>query len=157
MLAKVFNSIGAILLPIMIAFLANNDMSYKFSFYVPIAAVTVLALVLILIARFPNHKKAESGENSNQSDEQNRFVSQPKFWVEGIALVVYGFTSLALIMIAPLWLPSLAQVALNMTETESVTIISYYSIGAFVRFYYQQWRLKRLVHDSNDCLLQSLQ
>lgn len=130
-LAKLFNSIGAILLPIMIAFLANNDMSYKFSFYVP-AAVTVLALVLILIARFPNHKKAESGENSNQSNEQNRFVSQPKFWVEGIALVVYGFTSLALIMIAPLWLPSLAQVALNMTETESVTIISYYSIGAFV-------------------------
>lgn len=130
-LAKVFNSIGAILLPIFITFLASNGMSYKISFYVP-AIITLLAFVLIFIARFPNHKKAESSEHAKQSEEKSIFLSEPKFKVEGLALIVIGFTSLALIMIAPLWLPSLAQEVLNMTESESVTMLSYYSAGAFV-------------------------
>jgi MFS family permease len=130
-LAKVFNSLGAILLPILITFLATNSIGYQFSFYIP-AVVTILALVLILIARFPDHKKAESGKESAKQSEESRFSSQPKFWVEGLALIVIGFTSLGLIMIAPLWLPTLGQDLLGMTATESVTMISYYSTGAFV-------------------------
>ncbi|PAF34031.1 MFS transporter, partial [Terribacillus saccharophilus] len=73
-----------------------------------------------------------SYNGSTKQPEENVFLSQPKFWVEGLALIVIGFTSLGLIMIAPLWLPTLGQEVLGMTDTESVTMLSYYSTGAFV-------------------------
>lgn len=130
-LAKASNSVGAILLPILITFLATNNISYRFSFYIP-AIVTIVALILILIARFPQHKNEVSDKGSAKQSEESVFLSQPKFWVEGLALIIIGFTSLGLIMIAPLWLPTLGQEVLGMTDTESVTMLSYYSTGAFV-------------------------
>lgn len=131
-LAKVFNTVGAILLPILITFLANNQITYKFSFYLP-AAITALALILVLFAKFPSQGRVVNGENSEEVvEEQNPFNGKPKFWVEGLALIIIGFTSLSLLMVAPLWLPTLAQEVLVMSEAQSVTMLSYYSIGSFV-------------------------
>lgn len=133
-LAKLFNTIGAILLPVFITFFANNNMSYKFSFYLP-AVFTGVALILVLFAKFPSQGQVETtNEEANEGaiEAKNPFNGKPKLWVEGLALIIIGFTSLALLMIAPLWLPTIAQEVLMISEAQSVTVLSYYSIGSFV-------------------------
>ena len=142
-LAKVFNSFGAILLPILITLLANNNLGYQYSFYIP-AIVTLLALVLILSSSFPNHKKDEAEQEKEETAENNTFTSKPKFWVEGLALVVIGFTALGLLMIAPLWLPTLAQEVLNMSAAQSITMLSFYSTGSFVSVILLVFALKKI-------------
>lgn len=127
-LSKVFNSIGGILLPLFITFLLTNDMSYKMSFIIP-GIVTVVALIILIFAKFPSNNSVGS---SSETTQQSKFIEEPKFWIEGAALVVIGFTSLALIMIAPLWIPTLAQSVLGMSQAASVSVISYYTAGAFV-------------------------
>lgn len=142
-LAKVFNSFGAILLPLLITFLTNNHLGYQYSFYIP-AIVTLLALVLILSSPFPNHKKEASDQKEEASAKNNIFTSKPKFWVEGLALIVIGFTSLGLLMVAPLWLPTLAQEILNMSAAQSITMLSFYSVGSFVSVILLVFALKKI-------------
>lgn len=125
--AKMFNSVGAMLLPILITFLVTNNLGYQLSFYIP-GIGAILALILIITSRFPDHK-ANTQEES--ADVESIFNSKPIFWLEGVALIVIGFTSLALIMVAPVWLPTLAQNVINMTSTQAVTMLTAYNAGAF--------------------------
>lgn len=142
-LAKVFNSFGAILLPILITTLASNNLGYQFSFYIP-AIVTVIALALILSSSFPNHKKSATDQEDETTKETNLFTSKPKFWIEGLALIVIGFTALGLLMVAPLWLPTLAKETLNMTDAQAVSMLSFYSTGSFVSVILLVFALKKI-------------
>lgn len=127
--AKMFNSVGAMLLPILVTFLLTNQLGYELSFFIPGIGV-IFALILVVTSRFPNHQVDETDEED--VEVESVFNSHPKFWLEGIALVVIGFTSLALIMVAPVWLPTLAQSVVNMSSTQAVTMLTSYNAGAFV-------------------------
>lgn len=58
--------------------------------------------------------------------------SKPRFWQEGLCLIVLGFTGPTLLYIVQLWLPTFGQQFIGMTESESLRLLVYYNVGSLV-------------------------
>lgn len=129
-MVKTFMAVGTGLLPLMISFIANKEMFYGYAFFVP-AAIYFLNMLFLFIVPFPNHRTTQTPK-ADQEDGNNKFLSEPNFKKEGLALVVIGFTSTGLFTVAQIWLPSFGQQVLGMTEIASIKLLSYYSVGMFV-------------------------
>jgi fucose permease len=114
----------------MILFFANQGASYSYAFFVP-AAIFFLNMLFLMTVKFPDHHAivaSQAAENAGQS----KFLSEPKFSREGIALVIIGFTSTGLFTVAQIWLPSYGEEVLGMAAESAVKLLSYYSIGALI-------------------------
>lgn len=81
---------------------------------------------------FPNHKAEEQKAPAETGQSTDSFHSEPKFWQEGLSLIIIGFTSTVLFMIVQLWLPTFGQEALGMDKASAIKLLSYYSIGSLV-------------------------
>lgn len=128
-LVKAFVSIGATILPFIMAFFIARDMFYGYTFFLMAAVLLVNGLFLLKV-KFPNHNAPNGTESSEKVETQ--FLSEPKFAKEGLAVVILGFTSTALFMLVQIWLPTFGQEVLNLTQSKSVQLLSYFSIGALV-------------------------
>ena len=62
----------------------------------------------------------------------NRFITEPKFWSEGVALIIIGFTSTALFTVSQIWLPSFGQEVFGMPSSSAIKLLSYYSVGSLI-------------------------
>ena len=143
-MVKAFMASGTALLPFMILFFANRDMFYGFSFFVP-AGLYLLAMLFLLLASFPNHRIVRSSASKQDSGEGNRFISEPIFSKEGLALVVIGFTSTGLFTVAQIWLPSYGEEVLGLSTASSIKLLSYYSIGSLLSVLTLAVALKKFV------------
>ncbi|MBU9708428.1 MFS transporter [Paenibacillus sp. AK121] len=130
-LVKASISIGAIVIPFMIAFFINHDMFYGYSFFIP-AGIYLLNGIFLSMTAFPNHKAEEQKAPAEAGQSTDLFHSEPKFWQEGLSLIIIGFTSTVLFMIVQLWLPTFGQDALGMDKASAIKLLSYYSIGSLV-------------------------
>lgn len=129
-MVKAFMAVGTGFLPLMISFIASKGMFYGYAFFIP-AAVYFLNMLFLITVPFPNHRTVQTSE-MDQSNGSTKFLSEPNFKKEGLALVVIGFTSTGLFTVAQIWLPSFGQQVLGMTEVQSIKLLSYYSVGMFV-------------------------
>ncbi|KWW13961.1 MFS transporter [Peribacillus simplex] len=128
-MVKAFGSLGATILPFIILFLSNNHLFYGFAFLIP-AAIYFVNLLLILSASFTKNK---SDAASDEDDfERSRFITEPEFWREGLALIIIGFTSTALFTVSQIWLPSFGHEVAGMSHAGSIKLLSYYSVGSLV-------------------------
>jgi MFS family permease len=126
-MVKAFMAAGTGLLPLLIVFIANQNMFYGYAFFLP-AALYFLNFLFLFTVTFPNHRTVQTSEEG-QDVESTKFLSEPNFKKEGLALVVIGFTSTGLFTVAQIWLPSFGQQVLGMTEVNSIKLLSYYSVG----------------------------
>lgn len=126
-MVKAFMAAGTGLLPILILFIANQNMFYGYAFFIP-AALYFLNFLFLFTVTFPNHRTVQTSEGA-QDAGSTKFLSEPNFKKEGFALVVIGFTSTGLFTVAQIWLPSFGQQVLGMTEVNSIKLLSYYSAG----------------------------
>ena len=126
---KAFISGGSSLLPIIISFLVANNMYYGYSF---IFCVVVLAIcgLIILKAPFP----AFQAVKIEVTEEKVEVKDAPKsnMWIEGIALIIIGFTATTTFQIIASWLPSYAEGAAGMTESSANMLVSLYSTGSLL-------------------------
>lgn len=127
-MVKAFGSLGATILPFIILFLTTNQLFYGFAFLVP-AVIYFMNMFLVLSASFPSKSEAVSKEEDLHS---NRFITEPKFWSEGVALIVIGFTSTALFTVSQIWLPSFGQEVAGMQSSSAIKLLSYYSVGSLI-------------------------
>jgi MFS family permease len=128
-MVKVFISLGATLLPFIILFLAENNMFYGFAFLLP-AAIYFLNMLFLFTASFSS---SQTGQARKEEDLQmSKFITKPKFWREGLALIIIGFTSTALMTVSQIWLPSYGQAVAGLSESASIKLLSYYSVGSLV-------------------------
>ncbi|MDQ0880870.1 MFS transporter [Peribacillus sp. V2I11] len=128
-MVKAFGSLGATILPFMILFLTTNQLFYGFAFVLP-AVIYFMNTFFVLSASFP---KSKSDAVSNEEDlHMNRFITEPKFWNEGVALIIIGFTSTALFTVSQIWLPSFGQEVAGMSSSSAIKLLSYYSIGSLI-------------------------
>ncbi|MCK1986465.1 MULTISPECIES: MFS transporter [unclassified Peribacillus] len=131
-LVKAFVSIGAALLPFIMAFFIARDMFYGYTFFL-MAAVYLVNGFFLLKVSFPDHKAQGQTQNDEQAvPVQQQFLSKPKFAQEGLAVILLGFTSTALFMLVQVWLPNFGQDVLGLTQAKAVQLLSYYSIGSLV-------------------------
>ncbi|MGR6761958.1 MFS transporter [Paenibacillus sp. T2-29] len=139
-LVRGFISIGAAFLPLMIIFFMNHDIFYGFSFFIP-ALIFALNAIYLFRMKFPDMRvqpaKGQSGGTSVSSAKQTGNLkandpSKPRFWQEGVCLILLGFTGPTLLYIVQLWLPTFGQQFIGMTESESLRLLVYYNMGSLV-------------------------
>lgn len=126
---KLFIAIGAGLLPFIIAFFANNNMFYGYTFFV-IAVITLLNGLFLLTRKFPQPNAAEHEDNNKPLS--NKFRSEPILKKEGLAIIIIGFTSNSIFTAYQIWMPTYGQRILDMSQMSSLKFISYYSMGAII-------------------------
>lgn len=123
---KAFISAGQFLLPFIISLLIANNLWYGYSFLFCIA-IFVVNGIFLLKAPFPAHKveKAEVKEEVAVEEKQ-----KSSFWIEGIALILIGFTATATFYIFQNYLPTFAQEVAGMEKPAALKLISLYSAGS---------------------------
>ena len=125
---KAFISAGQFILPWIISFLIANNLYFGWSFIFCIVVFVVNGL-FILKLKFPEFKVVEKTETAK---EEVKSDDKANFWIEGICLILIGFTATATFQIIANWLPSFAREVAGVEQTVSLKLISIYSTGSIV-------------------------
>lgn len=125
---KAFISAGQFLLPMGVSIIVSKNLWYGYSFIFCIIVLVINAIYLFT-RPFPAIN-ADKKEEVAVTEEVND--NKSKFWIEGIALIVIGFTSTATFMVINTWIPSYGREVAGMVQAESLKLVSYYSIGSIL-------------------------
>ncbi|PZT56592.1 MFS transporter [Paenibacillus silvae] len=144
-LIKAFISAGQFALPLIISFLIQNEMYYGYSFLLCIGIFILNGLFLIR-RPFPDHRKpVEEVKGKTEVAASTNFLSKPRMWVEGLCLILIGYTATATFYLISVWLPTYGQKVANMQDTSSLQLISYYSVGSLLSVFITSYLVKSLV------------
>lgn len=125
---KAFVSAGQFILPWIISFLIANNLYYGWSFIFCIIVFVINGLFIFKL-KFPEFKPVEKTEATTEKVESN---VKSNFWIEGICLILIGFTATATFQVIANWLPSFAREVAGVEQTVSLKLISIYSTGSIV-------------------------
>ena len=102
-LVKASVSIGATVLPFILAFLIAHDIFWGWAFF-GLGLLYLLVGIYLIFMPFPDHKQTAS---QNDLPVQEQMKEEPKMFGEGLAVVLMGFTSTALFVVWQTWPPQL--------------------------------------------------
>ena len=134
---KAFISAGQFILPWMISFLIANDLYFGWTFIFCIA-VFVINGIFIMKLSFPAFKAVENTKEV-ATEQKTEATEKANFWIEGICLILIGFTATATFQIIANWLPSFAREVAGVEQTVSLKLISIYSTGSIVSVLVAKW------------------
>ena len=126
---KAFISAGQFILPWIISFLIANKLYYGWSFIFCISVFVINGLFILKLP-FPDFKAEPKKENV--VEEKVEAKVKANFWIEGICLILIGFTATATFQVIANWLPSFAREVAGVEQTVSLKLISIYSTGSIV-------------------------
>lgn len=126
---KAFISAGQFILPWIISFLIANNLYYGWSFIFCLAVFIVNGL-FILKLKFPEFKVVENKATTENVKTESKVKAN--FWIEGLCLILMGFTATATFQIIANWLPSFAREVAGVEQTVSLKLISIYSTGSII-------------------------
>ncbi|MEV7972521.1 MFS transporter [Cellulomonas sp. NPDC089187] len=133
MLVKAAIAAGQFALPLVINALANAGAYWGIPF---IGGAIVLAIIFLVMLKvpFPDYKalaaeqKAAIEANAASSEDG---ATGARIGLEGVALVLFGFTATAMFWLAQNSMPAIGQQLAGMSEDGGRGLISWYSIGSF--------------------------
>lgn len=125
---KAFISAGQFILPWIISFLIANNLYFGWSFIFCIVVFVINGLFIFKL-KFPEFKVVEKTETAKEKVKSD---DKANFWIEGICLILIGFTATATFQIIANWLPSFAREVAGVEQTVSLKLISIYSTGSIV-------------------------
>lgn len=140
-LTKLFISVGQYFLPIMIGFLVGREMYFGYSFIFCIVILIINGLVLLKLP-FPT---LETVNKSTELKEDVKEVVKANFRLEGIALIVIGFTATATFQIFLNVNKSFGTDIVGMTEVAAGKIQSNYAMGSIWAVIITALLVKKLV------------
>lgn len=124
-LIKAFVSVGEFILPILVTILANQGMWFGWSFTAMVAFL-IINFCLILPLKFPVANQA----NGDAVHEQDAKINGTAKKIMTGALIVYGYSSMALMIWFTQWITMFAQQTLHMSNGAAHFLLSLYSIGS---------------------------
>ena len=127
---KAFISAGQFILPWMISFLIANDLYFGWTFIFCIAVFLINGIFIMKLS-FPAFKAVENTKEV-ATEQKTEATEKANFWIEGICLILIGFTATATFQIIANWLPSFAREVAGVEQTVSLKLISIYSTGSIV-------------------------
>ncbi|MGM0218514.1 MFS transporter [Enterococcus sp. AZ126] len=140
-LNKAFISLGQFILPLLTRFMLNHGIYFGLVF---IGCALGLFLNLLYISKLGFPERAEIQEDAPQvKEEMTKKRKQPLFKVEGLALLVFSFTCVSTFNIFILWVPSFAESLHLMNHSNSLVLVSAYSIGSFASVFLTSLIVKR--------------
>ncbi|MBF0786897.1 MULTISPECIES: MFS transporter [unclassified Streptococcus] len=143
-LNKAFISMGQFLFPIITSFILRNGHYFGWTFIVS-AICLLLNLVVSLKVPFPAVEKKPEVKVQAASVEAHCTVchKQSNVKVELVALLVFSFVSVSLFNTYITWIPSFAQQAIGMAESDSLVLVSAYSIFSFISVFFTSFIVHR--------------
>lgn len=141
-LNKAFISLGQFILPLLTRFMLNHGIYFGLVF---IGCAVGLFLNLLYISKLGFPERAEIDVSIPQmiKEEVDAKKKQPLFKVEGLALLVFSFTCVSTFNIFILWVPSFAESLNLMNHSNSLALVSAYSIGSFASVFLTSLIVKR--------------
>lgn len=133
-LTKLFISIGQYILPIIVGYLAGNNLNYGYSFLLCVALLIINGIILMFLP-FPK-SEAEKPKEENSVEAGNTKAS---FFKDGLAIILIGFTSTATFQIFLNVNKAYAMTILGMTEAMAGKIQSYYALGSILAVLVKKW------------------
>ena len=130
-LVKASVSIGATLLPFIMAFLIANNIFWGWSFF-GLGILFLISGIYLIFMPFPDFKSKNNIVKVSNDSVSIKSKDKSKFVGEGIAVILIGFTSTALFVVWQTWLPQLGTTFIGLESSQAVKLLSYFSIGALV-------------------------
>lgn len=127
-LNKAFISVGQFFLPLMTRFILMNHLYYGITFIVSIVCLSI-NLIVLLYLKFPENQTVKIVEEQKKY-EYHRFSADIKR--EGTALFIFSFVSVSLFNVFILWIPSFAELAIQIKSHDSLVFVSIYSMCSFI-------------------------
>lgn len=127
-LTKLFVAAGQFILPIVMGVVVSRQMYYGTSFLLCVALLVVLGICLIKVPFV--HLKMEKNQKVDEVVAKKAKPVKAKMQVEGIALIIIGYTSTATFHTIINWITIYAREVAGLSETTAQSIMSFYSIGA---------------------------
>ncbi len=140
-LTKLFISVGQYTLPLIIGFLIGNNMYFGYSF---IFCIVVLLINVLFLLKMPFPQMEDVKKSSNEVAEIKESVKS-NFFVEGIALIVIGFTSTATFQIFLNVNKNFGIDVVGMSEVAAGKIQSNYAMGSICAVLLTAVLVKKLI------------
>lgn len=140
-LTKLFISIGQFLLPMMVGFLAGNNLYFGYSFIFCIILLVINGLFLLKLP-FPD----QSGTKKSEAKGENAApVVKSNFFIEGIALIVIGYTSTATFQIFLNINKAFGTDIVGLSESAAGRIQSNYAMGSILAVVITAFLVKKMI------------
>lgn len=121
---KAFISAGDFLLPLIVFFLGNHSLWFGLSFIFP-ALILFINFFNLLKIQFPEIKNIQSKDDLKMTD-----ISRTRKIISTIGLLVYGYTSMAMMLVFTQWITLYGNDVLHLNDITSHFLLSLYSIGS---------------------------
>lgn len=140
-LLKAFISAGQFLLPLFIGILMATESWYGWSF---VAAAIIMAfnIPVMLKMSFPSMNPAQEAAKDG-GEAAAAWIPKSKWYLEGIAFVVYGYISQATFYLISQWLTKYGVAVAQMSDMAARSLISYYSVGSLVCVFFTAFVTKK--------------
>lgn len=140
-LTKLFISIGQFLLPMMVGFLAGNNLYFGYSFIFCIILLIINGLFLLKLP-FPEQNGAKKSESSS---EETKETVKSNFFIEGVALIIIGYTSTATFQIFLNINKAFGTDIVGLSESAAGRIQSNYAMGSILAVIITAFLVKKLI------------
>lgn len=136
-LNKAFISLGQFLLPFGMRIILTQQLFFGYIFF--------LCFVILLINLFVMLRQSYPEVIVEQTivEEIKETTFKPRMKLEGLALIIFGFTSVSTFNIFITWVPTLAERLQLMSEKDSLILISIYSVGSFISVFFTSYLVKK--------------
>jgi len=142
-LNKAFISLGQFILPLLTRYLLTHQLYYGLVF-IGCAVGLFLNLLYISKLKFPEKIEEPLAETQKTTALTGTVKSyQPLFKWEGVALLIFSFTCVSTFNIFILWVPSFAESLHLMSHSDSLVLVSVYSIGSFISVFLTSFIVKK--------------
>lgn len=136
---KGFISVSQMLFPLIIGFMVVTQIWYGWAFIIPFV-IAVLNLILLLRCQFAYDKElADRKSGQTVSDDAKKaapaaaavqYKSKPKFAIEGVCCLIFGFVSLFTFYLISQVLTMYGREYIGMSEMSSRFLMTLYTIGS---------------------------
>lgn len=141
-LIKAFISIGTFILPFIVTYIYDYQLWYGWVFLL-FATYMMINALFLLPRKFPSTKIVILSVSNELKDKRNYFIGKANPFIEGIVLVLMGFTTSSTFVVIMQWMPEIAKNAVNMAETDAKQLISYYSLGSIISVFSMAYVVKK--------------
>lgn len=127
-LIKAFVSVGEFILPLLIAAIHGANLWFGWSF-ISMVVLLILNAILLIPLKFPQPYQNE--KNTQEKIEQRQQSNLGRIIATG-ALVLYGYTSMALMIWFTQWITLFGEKVAGFNTTQAHLLLSLYSVGSIL-------------------------